>query len=206
MRIPDFIYPFLTQPEKNKTDHLSLPSMKTLFTLICGSFFLLSCSQQNQADVDIFFDSEDFANTVIQKMEAENPAVFKQNRINEEKSEAELTEIDWSKELELLKQANINKAAFQLSYETEESPLQTHYSLISEEPLPVKEMTVLKDSTGRISEIKAHLSTDNYLYASEKNMVFHFENDLVTSYHVEGWQELFIGDRKSFEINGEIIK
>jgi hypothetical protein len=180
--------------------------MKKLVIALSGSVFLLSCSQQNQADVDIFFDAEDFANVVIEKMETTQHVVFKQNRINDQKTEAELTEIDWSKELELLKQANINKAAFQLSYETEESPQKTHYKLISEESLPVKEMTILKDSSGKVSEIKAHLSTDNYLYASEKNLVFRFTNDLVTSYHVDGWQELFIGDRKAFEIKGEVKK
>lgn len=206
MRIPDFIYPFLTQPEKNKTDHLSLPLMKTLFAALFGSIILLSCSQQNKADVNIFFDSEGFANEIIEKMEMVKPVVYKKNTINQEESEAELSDIDWSKELELLKQANINKVAFQLSYETEESALQTHYSLVSDDPLLVKKMTILKDSTGQISQIKAHLSTDNYLYASEKNLVFNFDQNMVTDYHVNGWQELFIGDRKTFEINGEVKK
>ncbi|MGR3810531.1 hypothetical protein [Jiulongibacter sp. NS-SX5] len=176
---------------------------KSLLSLIFLSTILWSCNQQDAADVNYFFDTEVFADEVIKKMENSEAVIFKSNSINNEMAEAEVAEVDWSKELELLKQANINKAAFQLSYRTDSSALATQYSIESEESLPVKELTIKKDSLGNVTEITAKLSTDNYLYSSEKNLKYSFDQKKLSSYEVNGWQELFIGDRKNFSISGE---
>jgi hypothetical protein len=44
------------------------------------------------------------------------------------------------------------------------------------------------------------------LYQSEKTLSMDFDKSQLKSYHIEGWQELFIGSKKGFEVNGILGK
>ncbi len=178
---------------------------KVIFLLSFSFNFLIGCNQEEANLNNVFFDVTSFTEKQIEMLEKSNPQVSKKTRINEEKEDFTTSDIDWSKELELLKQTDINKAAFQLSYIEEKTPSSILYRLKEGEKLPVTSLEIYKDSMGKVEKITSHISTDNYLYKSEKDIHLTFKNEQLQTYGISGWQELFIGSKKEFEIEGTVL-
>lgn len=159
---------------------------------------------ENDSEQKTYFDLVGFIDSEIKYMEAQNLTVFKTVKINEEIEELESTDIDWAKELEIIKQADLNKAAFKLSYDISETDTLISYKLKQGEKLPVSLVTIQKDKNGVVVEIESKYHTENYLYNSSKTAILHLKNGHLKSYSMIGWQELFIGSRKNFEVTGVV--
>jgi len=48
------------------------------------------------------------------------------------------------------------------------------------------------------------MHTNNYLYESEKKLTADLVNNQLRCYKIEGYQELFIGSKKGFSVEGKI--
>lgn len=166
---------------------------------------LTACQQQSNSTEKLFFDIEGFTNGLVEELNSSAPEVKKFSRINTEESEQTLKTINWSKELELLRQSDLNKSAYSLSYKQEKTENSLVYTLNSDENLPIKELIIQFDSLGKPAQISSRHHTQNYLYGSEKDLSMNFSDGHLTSYDIKGWQELFVGGRKEFEVKGEIV-
>jgi hypothetical protein len=179
--------------------------MKNFFLFGLISTALLSCNPVgNDSEQKTYFDLAGFIDAEIKYMDAQNVTVLKTVKINKETEELESTKIDWNKELEILKQSDLNKAAFKLSYDISETDSLISYKLKEGENLPVALVKILKDKNGEIVEIESKYHTENYLYNSSKTAQINLKNGHLNSYSMIGWQELFIGSRKNFEIKGVV--
>ena len=169
---------------------------------------LVACSPpQRGVQVKTYFDLSAFLNAQIVALNAEKPLLSKTVAVDDQPEIHQTRHVDWSKELDLFTQADLNKPAFVGSYIVEEiSKTTTTYRLKSGEDLPVHYLEVILDGkTNQPLKVKATLRTKNYLYESERSLSFTCTDGRLTNYAVEGFQQLFFGDPNPFRIEGRIL-
>ncbi|WP_338876048.1 hypothetical protein WBJ53_10445 [Spirosoma sp. SC4-14] len=182
---------------------------------VCLLFVLTTSSctdsaQQNQPNV--YYDVLSFVKRQIDELSAQKPLVAKTISINQKQSEQKTNEVNWSRELELFTQVDINKPALRNSYQiTRPDSLTYRYTLKkSEERLTVRSLFVQLDSATRQPRlIEAVLQTSNPLYSSERHLLL--ESGLagnqqwrVKRYRLTGYQKLSYFDKNEFLVEGQL--
>jgi hypothetical protein len=182
----------------------------TLFALF--SFCFIACqSPSEDTTIKNYFDVKGFMSQQISALNIRKPLVNKQMNVNGEQEQKSTTEIDWAKELDLFIQSDLNKPAFQSSYETTQPDAYTFvYKLKSSEKLPVKSLTIrIDEKYKQPAHIEAVISEHNTLYHSEKRLTLHCKMRvegvwLVDNYQIAGSQHLSLTDKKTFAVKGTI--
>jgi|GEM_PF-524394 hypothetical protein len=173
---------------------------------------LSSCqtSEEGKDEPNVYYDLKEFVEGQIETMSQEKPTITKKMIVGDKEEVRSTTTVDWKKELELFIQADLNKNAYKLSYATNRPDSLTYeYVLKTEEDLPVRRLKiVLDEATQKPALVEALILSENKLYESERNLQLRcgLRNGAwrVTSYHIQGFQELAIGDRKPFDVKVEI--
>jgi hypothetical protein len=172
-----------------------------LSAIVLLTSILSSCSQgENTAFENQYVDLQVIIEKTIRSNEVSNPTYLKEVWINDEREAITAENLDWAKELEVFYLADLNKRDYLNKYAKDSSSYELIYSLRSEDEAPVKKLAVRFDSTRSISEIKAILTTDNFLYESERELYLQFLNAQLIKYEINGWQELFIGSKKTYRM------
>lgn len=182
-----------------------------LFSIIC-LFLLGSCqTPDDTAQNKVYFDLKDFIEKQTVELDKRRPLVIKEMLIGKEQDKIETINIDWKKELELFIQADLNKQAFQLSYDISHPTPHTYlYSLKNGEKLSVKSLKVVVDETSKQPNlIEATLQEENKLYDSEKllSLTCTMRPEgvwLIKTYQISGFQQLTLTDKKGFSVKGTI--
>lgn len=170
------------------------------------SIFLIGCAEADvQNSTKTYFDLAGFITQQITQLNNNQPLTHKSLLIEEKNETLNTTKIDWQKELELFLQADLNKQAYQLSYNEEKTPLMAIYTIKEGESLPIKTLKILFNEEKSPKHIEVFMQVKNYLYQSEKKLSMNLNGNQLESYHIEGWQELFIGSKKSFKIDGILV-
>lgn len=136
--------------------------------------------------------------------------VVKQLMVEGKLNQKQVRDINWERELELFRQADINKPAYRNSYRiSTANPLLLQYSLKEGEKLPVRSLTVALDSIHRQPiRIEAVLVTDNPLYQSERHLLLESGPDgnrhQLKHYRIDGFQQLTFFDRNNFYVEGKL--
>jgi len=171
--------------------------------LLFISLLLVGCTEsETQNSTKTYFDLASLVNQQIAELNKNQPLTHKNLAIEEKKEVLNTNKIDWQKELELFLQADLNKQSYQLSYNKEETPKMAVYMLKEGENLPVKSLKIIFEVNRTAKQIEALIQTKNYLYQSEKHLFMTLDKNRLTNYQIEGWQELFIGKKKRFRIDG----
>ncbi|MVM40347.1 hypothetical protein GO730_26330 [Spirosoma sp. HMF3257] len=178
-----------------------------LFTLVISS--CTDSAQQTQPNV--YFDVLSFVKQQISDLSAQKPLVSKVVAINDTRSQQAIRDINWSHELELFTQADINKPALRSSYEiTRPDSATFQYTLKnSEDRLPVRSLRVQVDSlTHQPRRIEAVLQTRNPLYSSERMLLLESGSIggkwRVQHYKLSGYQKLPYFDKNEFLVEGRV--
>lgn len=171
-----------------------------------------SCSgppQQNQPNS--YYDVLGFVKQQISNLSVQKPMVSKAVAVNETRNQQNTRDINWTRELELFTQADINKPALRSSYQiVRPDSLTYQYTLKnSEERLTVRSLRVQVDSvTHQPRRIEAVLQTQNPLYSSERTLLL--ESGLtggqwrVQHYKLAGFQKLPYFDKNKFVVEGRV--
>ena len=113
--------------------------MKNLLLYLIITWAIFACNSQEKASVNTFFDVKNLIQNQIKDLNARKPKVQKTVTVNQKSESHIIQDIDWSKELELFTQADLNKTAYQQSYSRDTSYAQTLiYVLHTDEHLPIK--------------------------------------------------------------------
>jgi hypothetical protein len=180
---------------------------KHVFALIIVSTFFLmaSCSNANESlGNKKFYDVSLFIQKQQEMLTKEKPQIEKKVRINGTTEVVKSNDIRWEKELELFLQSDLNKQSYSQSYALIDSTKNSlHYELKPQEHAPVKTLKIQFDDTQTPKSIEAHFVTNNFLYDSERKIKIEFEAGKMTNYSVNGWQKLFIGSKKTFQIEAK---
>ncbi|GAB4028257.1 hypothetical protein [Spirosoma koreense] len=180
-----------------------------LFTLVASS--CTDSTQQTQPNV--YYDVLGFVKRQIADLSAKHPTVNKAVSINENQNRQTTREIDWSRELELFTQADINKPALRSSYQIiRPDSLTYRYQLKNpEDQLTVRSLTVRLDAqTHQPSRIEAILQTKNPLYSSERHLLLESgpiagREWQVKHYRLSGFQQLPYFDKNEFMVEGQVL-
>lgn len=184
--------------------HFPLFTMRKLLFI---SLLLIGCTEsETQNATKTNFDLAGLVNQQIAELNKSQPLTHKNLEIEDKKEVLNTNKIDWQKELELFLQADLNKQSYQLSYNKEETPQMAVYTLKEGEKLPVKSLKIIFDEDKIVKHLEALLQTKNYLYESEKHLLMTLDKNRLTNYQIEGWQELFIGKKKSFKVDGIVVR
>lgn len=186
--------------------------MKNILFIIVSILIIGSC--QNPTDTNAsknYFDLKGFIETQVTELNKRKPLVSKTMTMGTDKDSISTTAIDWAKELELFTQADLNKQAYQLSYEiTQPTPDTYVYMLKSGEKLPVKSLKIVMDETSKQPKrVEALLKEENKLYDSEKQLSLTCTLRpegvwLIKTYEISGFQHLTLADKKAFSVKGVI--
>jgi len=167
-------------------------------------------AQQNQPNV--YYDVLSFVKHQIDDLAAQKPLVKKTVSINQRHTEQQTNDVNWSRELELFTQVDINKPALRNSYQiVQPDSLTYRYTLKkSEERLTVRSLTVQLDSaTHQPRLIEAVLQTSNPLYSSERHLLLESgpigkQQWRVKHYKLTGYQKLSFFDKNQFLVEGQL--
>lgn len=188
--------------------------MRFFYSIFLLSTLLISSctdsTQQNQPNV--YFDVLGFVKRQIAHLSAQKPLVSKDVAINENRNQQTTRAIDWSRELELFTQADINKPALRSSYQIARPDSLTYrYTLKkSEENLTVRSLIVRLDSlTHQPRRIEAVLQTNNPLYSSERQLLLESGPTAgrtwqVKYYKLSGFQKLPYFNKNEFLVEGRV--
>ncbi len=181
-----------------------------LLVLLLAATACTAPSGQNQPNV--YYDVPGYVKGQITQLIREKPLIDKQASIDGKTQRQRTRTVNWTRELELFTQADINKPAFRNSYQiTRPDSLTYQYTLKkAEEKLTVRSLTVQLDAaTRQPRQITAVLATDNPLYHSERHLRLqsglgsdkHWQ---VQTYQLEGFQQLTYFGRHEFAVRGEV--
>lgn len=181
----------------------------------CFLFTLLFSSCDNsaqQTQPNVYYDVLGFVKHQISDLSAQKPLVSKTVSVNEKRNQQNTNDVNWSRELELFTQADINKPALRSSYQISRPDSLTYqYTLKkSEERLTVRSLMVRFDAvTHQPRLIEAVLQTDNPLYSSERHLLLESsraggQSWRVQHYKLSGFQKLSYFDKNEFFVEGQI--
>jgi len=191
-----------------------IQSMRFVYP-VCFLFALIISGCQNappQNQPNVYYDVAGYVKRQIADLSSRKPLVSKTALINAKTSRQDSRDVNWSRELELFTQADINKPALRSSYQIiRPDSLTYQYTLKkSEERLTVRSLRVQLDvATRQPRRIEAVLQTDNALYASERHVLL--ESELagrnrwqVRHYKLSGFQKLPYFERNNFAVEGVV--
>jgi hypothetical protein len=188
--------------------------MKKLPALTFAFFVAVATACQSpestQSQPNAYYDVAGFVTGQIGVLSSQRPTVTKAMEVSGEE-ESTTREVDWTRELELFMQADINKPAYRYSYTTTRPDSLTYlYTVRPGEDLPVRYLRVkLHSPDGNPREIEAKVLTQNKLYQSEKQLLLRCGDVRgtwrVLSYQIRGFQELAIAERKPFAVRAEVL-
>lgn len=152
-----------------------LRSLRFLFAII-GLFYLTSCTEKKTEPhiKGIYFDLAGYFKSEAKKLSAKKPEV-KKTIIKDGASETKLLSdsIDWIKELKIFEDADINKPAWQKSFEGDTIKGEGIYTITyktADEKIPVKEMVIVTDSIWQPTSISLKRNAQNFLYTSQQTL------------------------------------
>lgn len=181
--------------------------------LLSFSLLISSCNDPaQQTQPNVYYDVLSYVKSQITDLSARKPRINKTVSINEKRSQQTTRDINWTRELELFTQADINKPALRNSYHiTRPDSLTYQYTLKnSKERLTVRSLTVQLDSaTHKPSHIEAVLQTRNPLYSSERRLSLYSGPSTskgwsIRHYTVSGFQKLPYFDKNDFLVDGRV--
>jgi hypothetical protein len=167
--------------------------------------FLASCTNsENKIQSKNYYDLAGLVNQQIRDLSSRKALVEKTVILADKQERIETKDIDWNKELELFLQADLNKQSYQSAYIVDVKGKRISYRLKEGEKMPVNQLLIEFDDKDLPKHIEATMHTNNYLYESDKKLTADLVNNKLINYKIEGYQELFIGSRKNFSVEGKI--
>lgn len=169
-------------------------------------FLFISCSEAvKTSPKNTYFAWADLLNSHIKSFEVKKPKVHKTVFLDGVKEVKVVSDIDWSKEWALFLEADLNKPAFEKSYDNLSEPDLIWYSLKLGESLPVKKFMVHLDDLNRPTRVEIEVSQKNFLFETNKNMHMTFSDGYVQTYYIEGSQKLRWGKPTHYKLLGVLL-
>lgn len=174
---------------------------------------LAACTpEKNQARTGQYYDLTSFVESQIGQLDSLKPTVEKTVASGNARETRQLSEIKWDKELDLFLQADLNKPAYRNSYQVEKGGDHTLiYRSRPGEDVPVKYLKIEVDAAaGQPRHVEATITSENYLYNSEKKLFLYCRADgqgrwRVHKYQISGYQQLAFFSKQPFEVKGKVF-
>jgi hypothetical protein len=106
--------------------------------------------------------------------------------------------IDWAQELQLFKEADINRPAWAGEYEVSEAAGKISYKA-KKNTQPIR-LLIVGGALEKPDYIEAHLSHTNLLFHTERRLQLQFKNGALATYRMEGYQKTFFSDTTRYSM------
>jgi hypothetical protein len=157
-----------------------------------------------------YFDVKGFLDAQVAQLSQQQPAVEKQVQLRNGQTETtRVVKTDWSKELQIFYQADINKPALRGAYEVTNINSKQQYLR-----KPGTDASVVALAVGTSSNqpkaapetLAAVIQQDNALFYSEKKLLLTMRNGQLTEYEVYGVQKLAFFDTVRYSVRTRVVQ
>lgn len=157
-----------------------------------------------------YFDVKGFLDSQVAELNRQQPVVEKQVRLRDGSLETtRVSKTDWSKELQIFYQADINKPALRGAYAVEPvnqpNSSGTAYKRKPDIEASVRELVVTK-AADRPEALTATIIQDNPLFYSEKKLQLQADSRGLQCYSVEGIQKLVMFDTVRYTVRTRVVR
>ena len=187
---------------------------KPPFGFLAGLSLLTACGAGPEAPDPAarrtaYFDLAGFLKQQSTLLNQRRPVVEKQVLLRDGQQETtRVAQTDWTKELQIFQQADINKPALRGLYATDSLTLpsgavQRTYRRQPGADSPVEQLSVVSAGP-QVQDLTATVAQDNPLVYSAKHLEMHYQNGLLANYRVTGVQKLILFDSVHYAVWGTV--
>lgn len=155
-----------------------------------------------------YFNVKGFLDAQVTRLNQQQPTVEKQVQLRTGRTETtRVAKTDWSKELQIFYQADINKPALRGAYSTSTVGGRRQYTRKPGTDAPVASLTVNSAATQpqqAAETLAAVVEQDNALFYSEKKLMLTTRNGQLTEYEVRGVQKLAFFDTVRYSVRTRV--
>lgn len=166
-----------------------------------------------------YFDVKQFLDAQVAELSRQQPAVEKQVQLRNGQTETtRVSKTDWSKELQIFYQADINKPALRGAYsERVGAPYsnaagKSVYAYVRKPGVDATVESLTINTLGaagpkdQVEELTAVIKQDNALFYSEKKVSMRSNNNQLTEYEVRGVQKLAFFDTVRYSVRTRVLQ
>jgi hypothetical protein len=190
-----------------------------LFSISLSALLLFEACQprqQGQPRHMMYFDLAGFLDAQGAYLDSVPSEIKRLNSINGNQEEVSLTQVNWSREMNYLYEADLNRPSWQGSFRSDslfapDGLLQSVRYTPLDEDLPVQLLSIHYNAVStQIESIEATVKDKNMLYDAGRTMRLQLLPDAsgknrVSSYSIEGRQKVIFQDPVTFEVAGRIL-
>ncbi|WP_443938304.1 hypothetical protein [Pedobacter sp. MW01-1-1] len=164
------------------------------------SFVLLlaACSRPETNDNATYFDLKGYFEQEAFRLQKRNLPVRKKVEINGSTESKTLTITDWTKELAIFADADINKKSWKGSFQVSDTGAELIYST-NNKKIPVKKLVIQK-AHNRIKKIEIIVLNKNILFHSSDTLLYYPDS----LYSIKKEQKIKFLSAKNYRISGEM--
>jgi hypothetical protein len=157
-----------------------------------------------------YFDVKKYLDAQVTRLNQLQPAVEKQVQLRNGRTETtRVAKTDWSKELQIFYQADINKPALRGVYSTATVGNQQQYTRKPGSDAPVASLAIgpAANQPKQVPEtLAAVIQQDNALFYSEKKLRLSVRNGQLAEYEVRGVQKLAFFDTVRYSVRTRVMQ
>ncbi|RZL36844.1 MAG: hypothetical protein EOO96_06180 [Pedobacter sp.] len=175
--------------------------MRKQMILAVFAFALAGCNQreESKANTDfLYFDVSGYFKKEAVRLKKLNPDVTKAVSVNGKIEKKTIKIKDWTKELAIFSNADINKASWKGSFKIEKSNLLERYTSDNKK-IPVKNVSIGKTGN-KVNRVEIVISNKNILYSSGDTLVYYPDS----LYEIRKHQKIKLLAQKTYQITGKL--
>lgn len=180
-----------------------------VLSILCYFSFLWmtsACTKEKApAQRQLYFPIATYLQLEISQMKKHPTRVHKTMILDGKKEVKILADLDWEKEWALFIESDLNKPAFDKSYDNLSEDGFYWYSLKIGENLPVKKLKIQLDALERPASIEIEMSQSNFLFDTQKKMHMNFVDGKVQTYSIEGTQQMRWATPTHYQLLGVLL-
>lgn len=169
---------------------------------------LLACGENRESTVEpnAFYDLDSVLNAQIRVFSERGYTLRKTVQMDgkEEQLTEEPDSAGWAEEFAIIRDFDLNQPNNVGAYSTEKFEETIKYELSDNIESPVKVFEVEKKN-GNLSRISGKYFEDKSIYQHRRVLELNFEDGLLKTYMVRGFQDMILKDTINYVISGEVI-
>ncbi len=186
---------------------MKIQSRVFLLVSFLGFLWMASaCTEETPAtQKQLYFPIATYLQQEIKGMGQQPKKVHKTMILDGKKEVKVISDMDWEKEWALFIESDLNKPAFDKSYDNLSEDGFLWYSLKIGENLPVKKLKIQLDALERPASIEIEMAQTNFLFDTQKKMHMNFVDGKVQTYSIEGTQQMRWGSPTHYQLLGVLL-
>ncbi|MGY3053380.1 hypothetical protein ACVWYG_001580 [Pedobacter sp. UYEF25] len=175
--------------------------MAKKISLLLLALAVFSCRPEKTVKAAInndYFDLKGYFEKEVNRYNSEKPMVEKIVSIDGKSEKKKLVVKDWTRELAIFTDADINKSAWKGAFKIEKTGNDTRY-FSANDKIPVKEVAI-SNRSGKVAKIKVIIANANLLYHSNDTLIYYPDS----LYQIVKQQKIKLMGLKRYKILGKI--